>query len=47
MGCLMSVCFARCLIPICVRSRVNKGIGVENVHFLGDGLWLMERLEQR
>lgn len=28
-------------------SRVNKGIGVEIVHFLGDGLWLMERLEQR
>lgn len=24
------------------RSKVNKGIGVENIHYLNDGLWQMK-----
>uniref|UniRef100_A0A453GUY2 Uncharacterized protein n=1 Tax=Aegilops tauschii subsp. strangulata TaxID=200361 RepID=A0A453GUY2_AEGTS len=27
------------------RSTINKGIGVDNMHYLNDGLWKMERLE--
>ncbi|XP_064405080.1 malignant T-cell-amplified sequence 1-like [Halichondria panicea] len=23
-------------------SRVNKGVGVDNVHYIGDGLWVMK-----
>lgn len=23
-------------------ATVNKGVGVENIHYLGDGLWLMK-----
>jgi len=23
-------------------ARVNKGVGVENVHYLCDGLWIMK-----
>uniref|UniRef100_A0A453GVM4 PUA domain-containing protein n=1 Tax=Aegilops tauschii subsp. strangulata TaxID=200361 RepID=A0A453GVM4_AEGTS len=26
-------------------STINKGIGVDNMHYLNDGLWKMERLE--
>ena len=26
----------------CYRAAVNKGIGVENIHFLCDGLWEMK-----
>lgn len=24
------------------REKVNKGIGIENVHYLNDGLWHMK-----
>lgn len=24
------------------RAKVNKGIGVENIHYLNDGLWQMK-----
>lgn len=24
------------------RGKVNKGIGIENVHYLNDGLWHMK-----
>lgn len=24
------------------RLKINKGVGVENVHYLCDGLWLMK-----
>ncbi|XP_031571611.1 malignant T-cell-amplified sequence 1-like [Actinia tenebrosa] len=27
-------------------SSVNKGIGVENIHYLNDGLWQMKHLEK-
>jgi len=29
-------------IPHMHRARVNKGVGVENVHYLCDGLWIMK-----
>ena len=29
------------LIFFC-RSKVNKGIGIENCHYLNDGLWQMK-----
>eukprot|EP00118_Oscarella_pearsei_P003998 m.16589 g.16589 ORF g.16589 m.16589 type:complete len:118 (+) comp27026_c0_seq4:365-718(+) len=25
--------------------KINKGIGVDNIHFLCDGLWVMKRLD--
>lgn len=25
---------------------VNKGIGVENIHYLNDGLWQMKKLDR-
>lgn len=27
------------------RSKVNKGIGVENIHYLNDGLWQMKTIK--
>ena len=28
------------------RLEVNKGIGVDNIHYLNDGLWHMKQLKQ-
>jgi PUA domain protein len=25
-----------------LSRKVNKGIGVDNIHFLGDGLWFLD-----
>lgn len=29
------------------REKVNKGIGIENVHYLNDGLWHMKTYKWR
>jgi hypothetical protein len=26
-------------VPGCCRRSINKGIGVDNMHYLNDGLW--------
>lgn len=28
------------------RADKNKGIGVDNVHYLNDGLWVMKKLDK-
>jgi len=28
------------------RRQTNKGIGIEVIHFLNDGLWQMKQLEK-
>ncbi|KAJ0078972.1 hypothetical protein Patl1_22344 [Pistacia atlantica] len=33
------------LIIFSYRKAINKGIGVDNMHYLNDGLWKMERLD--
>jgi hypothetical protein len=30
------------VIIFCFRAKVNKGIGIENYHYLNDGLWQMK-----
>lgn len=35
LGCLIKLYFVN-------REKVNKGIGIENVHYLNDGLWHMK-----
>ena len=32
--------------PSPLRVRVNKGVGVENVHYLCDGLWIMKNAQR-
>ncbi len=30
----------------CCRLEVNKGVGIDNIHYLNDGLWHMKQLKQ-
>ncbi|ETE56151.1 Malignant T cell-amplified sequence 1-B, partial [Ophiophagus hannah] len=34
--------YGTCAIGSPSREKVNKGIGIENIHYLNDGLWHMK-----
>lgn len=48
--CTHNVCsskkFYTVFLPLCSKT-INKGVGVESIHFLGDGLWEMKDASRR
>lgn len=30
------------LLPVSPRTRINKGVAIENMHYLNDGLWRLK-----
>ena len=40
-----AVAIGQCKLSTEDITRVNKGIGIENVHYLNDGLWSMKPIK--
>ena len=36
--------YIRVCVCVCDRAKINKGIGVEVLHYLNDGLWTLKEL---
>lgn len=39
------LCYDYVILLSFFRAKVNKGIGVENCHYLNDGLWQMKPIK--